>query len=120
MGKKTHQQKTVPAAIRQHLLKQEHSKKTIRQYCQEKGISPMTFYGWRKRYLKRMHSAVKTNTTETRVTFASLGKLSTQAPDRALFDIRLSSGISISVYPGTTAQGLEPFLSLLSVGDAPC
>lgn len=115
------EQKSVPAPIRQHLLKQEQSNKTIKAYCQEKHILPSTFYGWRKRYRKRLESAaVKTEDTEGRITFASLGSLRTQVQQQALFEIRYLTGISICVYTGTTAQELAPFLSLLSGSNASC
>jgi len=114
-------QKSVPTPIRQHLLKQEQSNKTIKAYCQEKHILPSTFYGWRKRYRKRLGSAaVKTEDTENGITFASLGSLRTQVQRQALFEISYLTGISICVYTGTTAQELAPFLRLLSGDNASC
>ena len=113
-------QKSVPALIQRHLLKQEQSSKTIKAYCQEKHILPSTFYGWRKRYRKRLGSAVRTEGPEHQITFASLGSLRTQVQQQALFEIRYLTGISICVYTGTTAQELAPFLSLLSGSNASC
>lgn len=120
MDKKTqNRQKAVPTAIRNHLHKQECSNKTIKEYCREKHILPSTFYGWRKRYNKRLdreESAVKTEDTEKQITFASFGALRTQVPHQTLFEISYPTGTSISVYAGTTAQDLAPFLNLLSAG----
>jgi hypothetical protein len=89
---------------------------TIKAYCKEAGFSPWTFYNWRNRYGSRITSDTSTekaSLSSAEVSFTTLGALSLNEGVRPLLDIQLSSGITIRVYPGTTAVELMPFLSLL-------
>jgi hypothetical protein len=121
MDNKQRRCKPIPTAIRHHLLKQQQSKHTIKEYCQKNGITAQTFYSWRKRYGKRLFVDGNANivASEGKVTFASLGILNTMQRNAALFDIRFPAGITVSVYHGTSAEDLAPFLTLIS-GDSTC
>lgn len=114
MSKNLTQQKHVPTTIRHHLLKQQSSEQTIKDYCHKNDINPQTFYGWRKRYGKQVPALVKQDISAPQISFASLGTISTQLQYHSMFDIRFPGGTAISVYPGTTVQELAPFVDLIS------
>lgn len=120
MNKKVPQTKQIPPHIRHHLLKQQKSSQTIKAYCQKNGIPVQTFYTWRRLLKKQNISMTKTDVLAHRVSFASLGTLSTQLQPRALFDIRFPGGTAISVYSGTTADELAPFLNLVPRSNVIC
>ena len=92
MDKKVPQQKQVPAPIRHHLLKQQQSEIKIKAYCEKNGISPQTFYNWRKRYIKQIPPLVKSEISAPPISFASLGTMSTQLQHHSMFDIRFPGG----------------------------
>jgi len=113
--------KKVPAHIRNHLIKQQHSKLTIKAYCQNSGIVVNTFYGWRHLYGKQVFKSAESDATISPVSFVSLGSFNTQQIQRiALFDIRFPDGTAISVYSGTTAEQIAPFLEIIKGGNASC
>jgi len=108
--------KPVPELIQRHLLQQQRSNQTMKEYCLENGIAIMQFYGWRKRYGKRlfaMPSSKKNRTAKSTVLFTPFGTLNTLQSRTALFDIRFSNGTSVSIYQGITAESFAPFFSLL-------
>lgn len=115
MDKRKTELKQVPEPIQRHLLQQQRSKQTMKEYCQQNGILTQTFYGWRKRYGKRLFSAPqKRASTISNITFASLGALNSPLPRSALFDIRFPNGTSVCIYPGATVETVSPFLTLLA------
>jgi transposase-like protein len=117
MDRKKIELKQVPELIQRHLLQQQRSNQTMKEYCQQNGIAIMQFYGWRKRYGKRlfaMPESKKNRTAKSTVSFTPLGTLNTLQSRAALFDIRFPNGTSISIYQGITAESFAPFLSLLS------
>jgi hypothetical protein len=112
--------KKVPAHIRNHLTKHQHSKLTIKAYCKKTGINTNTFYGWSNRYRKQVLTEKK-DTFASPVTFAPLGVLSTQQIQRiAMFEIRFPDGTAISVYPGITAEEIAPFIDLIKGSNGLC
>jgi hypothetical protein len=117
MDRKTTELKQVPELIQRHLLQQQRSNQTMKEYCKQNSIAIMQFYGWRKRYGKRlfaMPERKKNRTAKSTVSFTPLGTLNTLQSRAALFDIRYPNGTSISIYQGITAESFAPFLSLLS------
>jgi hypothetical protein len=89
----------------------------MKEYCLQNGIAIQMFYGWRKRYGKRlfaMPESKKNHTAKSTVSFTPFGTLNTLQPRAALFDIKFSNGTSISIYQGTTAESFAPFLALLT------
>jgi hypothetical protein len=117
---KKHRQKTIPTHIQQHFENHRKSGMTIKAYCSDAGISAMSFYGWRKRYEKKARSsaaAAKQRRPLQEMTFTSLGTFATQQP---LFDVTISTGVRISIYPGATAQEFASFYQLISGNGSPC
>jgi hypothetical protein len=109
--------KQVPEPIQRHLLQHQRSYQTMKEYCRQNGIAIQQFYGWRKRYGKRLFSlpeSKKNCTIKSTVSFTSLGTLNTSQSRTALFDINFPNGTSISIYQGTTAEVFAPFLTLIS------
>ena len=101
--------------ILRHMSAQSKSGKTISAYCNDVGISRWSFYDWRKKYGKEISGTTgKPIKPPARMPFTSLGSFSISDSPPALFDIRFSSGISIRIYPGTTADVIAPYLDLLS------
>lgn len=120
---KRHRQKVTPTHIQQHFENHRHSGKTIKAYCSDAGISAMTFYDWRKRYGKKAFSSTitaKRQSSMKEMTFTSLGTFATQQPQQPLFEVTVTTGVRISIYPGATAQEFAPFYQLLSGSGAPC
>jgi hypothetical protein len=116
------QEKPIPSHVLYHLTTLPTSGKTIAAYCKESGITAWSFYSWRKRYGKQQQSSHLQPTPPSilqSVSFTALGPLGSQYR-QPLFDIHFSAGTRISVYSGTTAQELAPFLGLLSCRGAPC
>lgn len=107
----TFEKSPIPPHIRQHFGAYTASGKTIKEYSTEAGIPPQTFYTWRKKYLNK-----KTSTPR----FSSFGAISLQQLRQPLFDLHLYGGTRISIYPGTTADVLAPFIKMLSGGSIPC
>ena len=116
MNKKQTTLKQIATRVRRHLLQQQQSSLTIKAYCEKHHISAQTFYGWRKRYGKRLFAENRLNAVSSgpKVSFTSIGTLNTSLNKAVLFDIRFSGGTTVTIYPGTTAEVLAPFLSLLS------
>jgi Transposase len=107
----TFEKSPIPPHIRQHFAAQTASGKTIKEYSTEAGISPLTFYTWRKKYLNKKTSAPR---------FSSFGALSLQQLRQPLFDLHLYGGTRVSIYAGTTAEELAPFIRMLSGDTRPC
>ena len=120
MNKKIPQTKQIPAPIRNHLLKQQESSQTIKEYCWKNDIPVQTFYTWRKRFKKQNIITTKTENSTSQVSFAALGTLNTHQQHGALFDIRFPGGTAISVYTGITAEELAPFLNIVSRSSVLC
>jgi hypothetical protein len=98
--------KQVPESIHRHLLQQQRSNQTMKEYCQQNGIAIQIFYGWRKRYGKRLFTlpeSKKMCTKKSTVSFTPLGTLNTLQSRSALFDINFPNGTSVSIYQGITA-----------------
>jgi hypothetical protein len=115
--------KPIPPHIRHHLQKQPLSGKTITEYCRKAGFSSWTFYNWRKRYgnqLKESENGKTFPPSKPPLSFATIGTLHLQESRQPLFDIRFSTGTTVSVYGAITADQLSPFLSLISGGSASC
>lgn len=113
---KKQQEKQISAHIRHHLLQQQKSDQTIKAYCQQEHINVQAFYSWRKRYKNKIHIQDKPKNTSThpKVSFTSVGKLTTQIQSSILFDIRFPGGPTVSIYPGTTAKEFAPFMTLIT------
>ena len=122
--KKATDQKPIPPHVQRHLFALRQSGKTVTSYCRESGISTWSIYDWKRRYGKKVSTppaAVSPRTDLPSVGFAALGTFSTRSNPPVRFDIRLINGTSISVYEGTTAEELAPFLELIgSAGTSPC
>lgn len=115
--------KPIPTRIRHHLLKQPLSGKTIKDYCGKAGLSPWTFYNWRKRYGNQITVSADEQSPQPAkpsLTFTTIGTVCLPENRSPLFDIRFPTGVGVSVYSGTTAEQLSPFLSLVSGGSASC
>lgn len=112
----------IPAHIRHHLQNQPSSGKTISEYCKEAGFSAWTFYNWRKRYGHQLNvpenKTSSPSSSKPLMSFTTIGSLPLAQNRQSLFDIRFSTGTTVGIYHGTTAQEFAPFLSLLS-GDSP-
>jgi len=118
-----HQRKPMPARILHHLQAQAASGKSIRDYSIDEGLSPLTFYDWRKRYGSRLGSTIAAPSAQpckSPLSFTTVGTMHLGESTKPLFDIHLPAGTSVSVYSGTTARELAPFLKLLSVGAKIC
>jgi hypothetical protein len=120
----THRHKPpVPAHIRAHLQAQATSGKSIKDYSIDEGLSPLTFYDWRKRYGSRLGTTIATPSAEAckaPLSFTTVGTVRLGESREPLFDIHLADGTRMSVYSGATAGELAPFLKLLSVGAKIC
>ena len=103
----------LPEHVSDHFRRHLQSGLSIQAYCKQANISAWSFYSWRKRY------RVKTSgrRRQKAVTFESLGTLSLQQPR---FDLRFPSGMSISVYCGTTVEEVAPFITLMSGTSVQC
>jgi hypothetical protein len=97
--------RSIPLHISQHIAAHAASGKTIKEYSTEAGIPPQTFYTWRKKYRNKKPEAPH---------FSSLGVISLQQLRQPLFDLHLCGGTRVSIYPGTTAHDLAPFIKLLT------
>lgn len=121
MNKKAFQTNQIPSKIRQHFLKHQESGETIKSYCRKTGVSVQTFYSWRKRYKNELQkSPTKVIKSKNQVSFASLGTLQTHLPSQKLLDIQFPGGTEVSVYRGTSAEEIAPFLALISEGTVKC
>lgn len=121
--KKVTGKQPIPAHVQRHLSALPQSGKTITAYCREAGISTWSIYDWKRRYggkISKPSTPVSARTDVPTVSFAALGALSTRSTSPARFDIRLVNGTTVSVYEGTTAEELAPFLRLVAGGAVPC
>lgn len=115
------QKRQVPPHVAEHFMAHASSGKTIKEYSKEAGLSPLTFYTWRKKYLsKKSQCATFPNRPSRQQQFTTIGTISLQELRQPLFDIHLGTGKKIAVYSGTKAQELAPFLELLSTGRGVC
>jgi len=115
------QNQPVPPHIAEHFKAHAASGKTIKEYSKDVGLSPLTFYTWRKKYLSRKSQRrASPNPASRQQLFSTIGTISLQELHQPLFDIHLGGEKKITVYSGTKAQELAPFLELLSTGHASC
>jgi hypothetical protein len=111
----------IPPQIAQHFQAHTASGKTIKEYSTEVGLSPLTFYTWRKKYRSRKTQRNRhLNPVSKKQRFSTVGTISLQELRHPLFDIHLSCGSRVSIYSGTTVQELAPFLELLSGSHPVC
>lgn len=111
----------IPPHIAEHFQAHTASGKTIKEYSTEVGLSPLTFYTWRKKYRssktqRNRHS----DSVSKQQHFSTVGTISLQELRHPLFDLHLSRGIRVSIYSGTTTQELAPFLELLAGSHPVC
>lgn len=114
--------KSTPAHILHHLAAQPQSGKTIAAYCKEAGFSAWTFYNWRKIYGKKIPEDKRPHHQAPPLQpfpFTDLGTMCVQSR-QPLLEIHFSTGTRISVYPGTTAEEVAPFLDVVSSRGMPC
>jgi hypothetical protein len=110
----------VPPHIEHHFKAWATSGKNIKEYSKKVGLSPLTFYAWRKKYLTSKSQADSIPPAVSKQQrFSTVGTISLPEIRQPLFDIELCSGQKVCVYPGTTVQQLAPFIELLS-GGFPC
>lgn len=115
------QKQTIPTHIAEHFKAHAASGKSIIEYSTEVGLSPLTFYTWRKKYrTHKSQRAVSAKPVLKQQRFSTVGTISLQELRRPLFDIYLTLEPRVTVYQGTTAQELAPFIELLSGGRIPC
>jgi hypothetical protein len=112
---------SLPLHVAEHFKAYTASGKTIKEYCIEAGIPPQTFYTWRKKYRQlNKHSQRPLSPLPATQHFSTLGSITLADIRRPLFDIHVPGECRVSIYSGTTAQELAPFLELLSPGRRPC
>lgn len=115
------QRRAVPSHVAAHFKAHSTSGKTIKEYSKEVGLSPLTFYTWRKKYLSRKSQcAASPNPAFNQQQFSTIGTISLRELRQPLFDIHLGTETKITVYSGTKAQELAPFIELLSGSRASC
>jgi transposase-like protein len=111
----------IPPHIAQHFKAHTASGKTIKEYSSAAGLSPLTFYMWRKKYRSsKTQRNRQSNQVPQQQRFSTVGTISLQQLRSPLFDIHLSSGLRVSIYSGTTTQELAPFLELLTGRQTGC
>jgi hypothetical protein len=111
----------IPSHIAQHFQAHTVSGKTIKEYSKEVGLSPLTFYTWRKKYRSRKTQRNRhSNSIPKQQRFSTVGTITLKELRHPLFDIHLSSGLRVSIYSGTTTQELAPFLELLAGSHSVC
>lgn len=117
----TKKQREIPSHIRLHFQAHAASGKTVKEYSIEAGISPQTFYTWRKKYRKsRKHSTGHSSPRSNDLCFSTVGTISLQELRQPLFDIHFAAGHKVTIHRGTTVQEFAPYLELLSGGHASC
>jgi hypothetical protein len=114
--RKQHSQ-AIPAHILRHFRAQSKSGKTFRAYSISTGISPLTFYGWRKKYGKHFDVKVKQKlhgpTPPSEEVFATFPThLFQHGTDDPLLDIQFSDNLKFRIYRGATAEWFVPFYKL--------
>lgn len=115
------QKQTIPPHIAEHFKAHVASGKTIKEYSTVVGLSPLTFYTWRKKYrTRKLQRAASPHTVAKQQRFSTVGTISLQDLRHPLFDIHLTSGPRVSIYTGATAEDLAPFIELLSGSRVPC
>ena len=114
----------IPSHILRHFHAQSRSGRTFRDYSVSAGLSPLTFYSWRKRYGKRFDAGT-TGKSHTRLPPSN--NAFTTFPAHLLhgsadphLEITLSNGVHLRVFPGATAAWFAPFYHLLSGNNASC
>jgi hypothetical protein len=108
----------IPAHVLRHFRNQWHSGLSIRAYCHRSGISSWTFYNWRKFYKEPTpRSSTSTKKATLPVSFSTFGPFSVNP---GLCDIRLPSGITVTVHRGASREELLPIILALAGGEAPC
>lgn len=115
--------KQIPPHIREHFHAQLESGKTFREYSISMGISPLTFYSWRKNYGKRFtsESGKKSYTTKQQPqTFTTFPAHILHSTDQPLFEIYFNDNLKVRFYHGMDAQKFAPFYKLLCGGNAVC
>ena len=101
----------IPPHIAEHFRAHSAGGKSAKQYSLDSGISPQTFYTWRKKYLTKKNRIPQ---------FSSIGTISLQQGLLPLFDLHIYGSTKISIYPGATAGELAPFLALLAQHTEAC
>jgi hypothetical protein len=115
------QRQAVPSHVAAHFKAHASSGKTIKEYSKEAGLSPLTFYTWRKKYKNRKTQCDDfSNPASIPQLFSTIGTISLPKLHQPLFDIHLGAEKKITVYSGAKAQELAPFLELLSTGRGTC
>ena len=109
--------RAIPPHIAQHFHTHAESGKTIKEYSSAVGLSPLTFYTWRKKYRScKTQRNRHLHPVSPRQRFSTVGTISLQELRSPIFDIHLAGGSRVSIYSGTTVQELAPFLVLLAGG----
>lgn len=116
---------SIPTHILRHFQLQAKSDKTFRAYSISAGISPMTFYGWRKKYGKHFDAEVKIQlpgpTLPKEAVFTTFPThLLQNSTDNPLLDIEFNDSLKFRLYRGATAQWFAPFCKLFRDGDSVC
>lgn len=115
----------IPAHILRHFQAQFRSGKTFKAYSISTGISPLTFYGWRKKYgihfdnrvNKELHGSTPSS-EEVFTTFPThLLQHGTEAP---LLEIQFTDNLTFRIYRGATVEWFIPFYELFRDGDSVC
>ena len=116
---------TIPPHILRHFKAQAKSGKTLRAYSISTGISPLTFYGWRKRYGKHFDAEVKKKlnrqtppSAEAFTTFPT--HLLQHGTNTALLEIQFNDRLTFRLYQGATAEWFAPFYKLFRNDDCVC
>ena len=116
---------SIPAHILRHFRAQSKSGKTFRAYSISTGISPMTFYSWRKKYGKHFDNRVKKELHGSR---PSLEEVFTTFPthllqhgtEDLLLEIQFTDNLTFRIYRGATAEWFTPFYKLFRDDDSIC
>ena len=113
----------VPPHILNHFQAQSESGKTFREYSISVGISPLTFYTWRKKYGKNFTAESRKksfNIKRQPQTFTTFPAHILQNTNQPLFDIYFNNNLKVRFYHGVDAQQFAPFYKLLSDGESTC
>jgi hypothetical protein len=113
----------IPPNIRDHFQAQSESGKTFREYSISVGISPLTFYGWRKKYAKDFITEFGKKSSSPKLkpqTFTTFPAHMLQRTDQPLFDIYFNDNLKVRLYHGVDAQQFAPYYKLLCGGNPVC
>lgn len=114
----------IPTHILHHFRAQAKSGKTFRAYSISAGISPLTFYSWRKKYGKHFNAEVKKepygSLPSSQDAFTTFSGHLMYGNGDPLLDIHFNDSLRIRLYRGATAEWFAPFYKLLSGGNEVC